>query len=78
MYAGEIESGELKTDDESQEASWVPLKSAVELPLAESQRRRLKDVLEYQKHRQTFLSNVDFPDFLFAFAIEPKIPTRAV
>jgi hypothetical protein len=32
----------------------VPLISAVELPLAESQRRRLKDVLEYQKNRQTF------------------------
>ena len=55
MYAAEIESGELKIDDESKEASWVPLISAVELPLAESQRRRLKDVLEYQKNRQTFL-----------------------
>jgi hypothetical protein len=39
-----IESGELKIDDESKEAVWVPLSSAVELPLAESQRRRLKDV----------------------------------
>ena len=78
VYAAEIESGDLKIDDESKEASWVSLTSAVELPLAESQRRRLKDVLEYQKHRQRFLSNVDFPDFLFAFAIEPKIPTRAV
>ena len=29
--------------------------SAFELPLAESQRRRLKDVMEYQKERQTFL-----------------------
>jgi 8-oxo-dGTP diphosphatase len=55
VYAAEIESGELKIDDESQEACWVPLKSAVELPLAESQRRRLKDVVEYQKERQTFL-----------------------
>ena len=55
MYAAEIESGELKIDDESKEASWVPLISAVELRLAESQRRRLKDVLEYQKNRQTFL-----------------------
>jgi hypothetical protein len=78
VYAAEIESGDLKIDDESKEASWVPLMSAIEVPLAESQRRRLKDVLEYQKHRQRFLSNVDFPDFLFAFAIEPKIPTRAV
>jgi hypothetical protein len=37
------------------EASWVSLKSAIELPLTESQRRRLKDVVEYQKGRQTFL-----------------------
>jgi len=55
VYAAEIESGELKIDDESKEASWVPLMSAVELPLAESQRRRLKDVAEYQNDQQTFL-----------------------
>jgi 8-oxo-dGTP diphosphatase len=55
VYAAEIESGALKIDDESKEAAWVPLSSAVELPLAESQRRRLKDVLEYQKKRHTFL-----------------------
>jgi 8-oxo-dGTP diphosphatase len=55
VYAAEIESGELKIDDESKEAAWVPLSSAVELPLAESQRRRLKDVMEYQKERRTFL-----------------------
>jgi len=55
VYAAETESGELRIDDESKEASWVPLISAVELPLAESQRRRLKDVVEYQKDRQTFL-----------------------
>jgi ADP-ribose pyrophosphatase YjhB (NUDIX family) len=55
VYAGKIESGELKIDDESKEASWVPIMSAIELPLAESQRRRLKDVIEYQKDRQTFL-----------------------
>ena len=55
VYAAEIESGELKIDHESKEASWVPLRSADELPLAESQRRRLEDVIEYKKHRQTFL-----------------------
>jgi len=55
VYAAEIESGDLKIDDESKEASWLPLMSAVELPLAESQRRRLKDVLEYEKGRQPFL-----------------------
>jgi 8-oxo-dGTP diphosphatase len=55
VYAAETESGVLKIDDESKEAAWVPLKSAVELPLAEAQRRRLKDVMEYQKDRLTFL-----------------------
>ena len=55
VYAAEIESGELKIDDESKQAAWVSLSSAIELPLAESQRRRLKDVLEYQKERRTFL-----------------------
>jgi len=55
VYAAEIEAGNLKIDDESKEASWVPLMSAVELPLAESQRRRLKDVLDYQKDHRPFL-----------------------
>jgi len=55
VYAAEIESGELKIDEESKEAAWVRLSSAVELPLAESQQRRLKDVMEYQKERRTFL-----------------------
>ena len=55
VYAAEIESGELKIDDESKQAAWVLLLSVVELPVAESQRRRLKDVMEYQKERRTFL-----------------------
>jgi ADP-ribose pyrophosphatase YjhB (NUDIX family) len=55
VYAAEIESGELKIDEESKEATWVPLSSAVELPLAESQRQRLRDVIEYRKEHRTFL-----------------------
>ena len=55
VYAAEIEFGELKIDDESKEAAWMPLSSAIELPLAESQRRRLNDVMEYQKEQRTFL-----------------------
>src|ERR1700747_2217072 len=55
VYAAEIESGELKIDDESKEAAWVPLPSAVGLSLAESQRRRLKDVMESRNEPQTFL-----------------------
>ena len=49
VYAAEIEAGELKIDDESKEVARVPLSSAAEVPLAESLRRRLKDVMEYQK-----------------------------
>jgi len=55
VYVAKIESGELKIDDESKEAAWLLLSSAVELPLAESQRRRLKDVKDYQKERRAFL-----------------------
>lgn len=55
VYAAEIESGELKIDDESKEYRWVPLSTAVELPLAESQKRRLKDVIAYQKEPKIFL-----------------------
>jgi ADP-ribose pyrophosphatase YjhB (NUDIX family) len=55
VYAAEVECGELKIDEESKEATWAPLLSAVELPLAESQRRRLRDVIEYQNERRTFL-----------------------
>jgi 8-oxo-dGTP diphosphatase len=54
VNAARIESGELKIDDECEEAAWVPVSSAVELPLAQSQRCRLKYVLEYQKERRTF------------------------
>ena len=54
VYAAEIESGELKIDDESKEVARVPLSSAAEVPLAESLRRRLNDVKEYQKERRTF------------------------
>jgi hypothetical protein len=46
---------ELKIDDESKQAAWVPLSSAVELAVSESQRRRLKEVMEYKKGRRTFL-----------------------
>jgi ADP-ribose pyrophosphatase YjhB (NUDIX family) len=55
VYAAEIESGELRIDEESKEAAWVSLSSAVELPLAESQKRRLLDVKDYQKEQRTFL-----------------------
>src|SRR5258708_4851048 len=55
VYAAKIESGELKIDAESKESAWVRLSSTVELPLAESQLPRLKNVMEDQKERRTFL-----------------------
>jgi 8-oxo-dGTP diphosphatase len=55
VYAAEIESGQLMIDDESKEAAWVPPQTAVQLPLTESQRRRIEDVMRYQKERKTFL-----------------------
>jgi len=55
VYAAEIESGELKIDDESKEAVWLPLGSALQLPLAESQRKRLLDVAAYRNQKVIFL-----------------------
>ncbi len=55
VYAAEIESGDLQIDHESKEIKWLPLASALELALAQSQTRRLRDILEYQKESRTFL-----------------------
>jgi ADP-ribose pyrophosphatase YjhB (NUDIX family) len=55
LYSAEIESGQLKIDNESQEAAWVSLPEALNLPLAESQRQRLKDLMDYQDAPRTFL-----------------------
>ncbi len=55
VYAAEIESGEMKIDDESKEAAWLPLSSAVDLSLADSQRRRLLDVRDFQQQGKIFL-----------------------
>jgi hypothetical protein len=70
VYAAEIQSGELKIHHESEEASWIPVGSAVELPLAESQRRRSR-ILAYQKDRQTFLR---YSGLLIPLALERRIP----
>ena len=55
VYSAEIESGQLVMDDESTEAMWISLQNAVELPLAQSQRRRLLDAMQFRKERKTFL-----------------------
>jgi 8-oxo-dGTP diphosphatase len=55
VYAAEIESGELRIDNESKEAAWVDLSAVAQLPLAESQRRRLVDVVDFPAKGQPFL-----------------------
>jgi 8-oxo-dGTP diphosphatase len=55
VYAAQIESGELKIDDESKEAAWVDLSGIAQLPLADSQRRRLVDVADFRRVGHPFL-----------------------
>lgn len=55
VYAAKIKSGELAIDHESKEAVWVSLADALNLPLADSQRRRLQDVARYRECPTTFL-----------------------
>jgi 8-oxo-dGTP diphosphatase len=55
VYAAKIKSGELAIDHESKEAVWVSIADALNLPLADSQRRRLQDVAQYRERPTTFL-----------------------
>jgi 8-oxo-dGTP pyrophosphatase MutT (NUDIX family) len=55
VYAGKIKGGELRIDHESKEAIWVSVADALNLPLADSQRRRLQDVAHYRQAPSPFL-----------------------
>jgi ADP-ribose pyrophosphatase YjhB (NUDIX family) len=55
VYAAKIKSGELAIDHESKEAIWVSITDALNLPLADSQRRRLQDAARYRESPTTFL-----------------------
>jgi 8-oxo-dGTP pyrophosphatase MutT (NUDIX family) len=55
VYAAKIKGGELAIDHESKEAVWVSISNALNLPLADSQRRRLQDVARYREGPTTFL-----------------------
>jgi 8-oxo-dGTP diphosphatase len=55
VYAATIKSGVLEIDNESKEAVWMSIEHALELPLADSQRRRLQDVARYRECPVTFL-----------------------
>ena len=49
VYYGEVSNCDVVLDDESSHFKWVPIDSVLELPLADSQRKRIIDVLEYIK-----------------------------
>lgn len=49
VYYGVASDYDVALDDESSQYRWVPPEKLLELPLADSQRRRLVDVLEYLK-----------------------------
>ena len=55
VYAAAIKGGELAIDHESKEAIWMLIGDALQLPLADSQRRRLQDVARYRECPMTFL-----------------------
>ena len=49
LYFGKAIDYDVSIDDESSQYQWVSLENALKLPLAESQRRRISDVIEYIK-----------------------------
>ena len=49
VYYGEASNYDVSIDDESSQFKWVALDKILDLPLAESQRRRINDVLEFLK-----------------------------
>jgi 8-oxo-dGTP diphosphatase len=55
VYAATIKGGALEIDNESKDAVWVSIEHAVELSMADSQRRRLQDVARYRECPVTFL-----------------------
>ncbi|MBR2261768.1 MAG: NUDIX domain-containing protein [Paludibacteraceae bacterium] len=47
VYYGEALNYDVSLDDESNQFQWVPLDEVIGLPLADSQKRRIVDVLSY-------------------------------
>ena len=47
VYYGEALNYDVSLDDESRQFKWLSLDKVLELPLADSQRRRINDVIEY-------------------------------
>ena len=47
VYYGEVSGYNVELDEESSDFQWVPLDKVLVLPLANSQRRRISDVINY-------------------------------
>lgn len=47
VYYGEVSGYNVKLDEESSDFQWVSLDNVLTLPLADSQRRRISDVINY-------------------------------
>lgn len=47
VYYGEADNFDVKLDEESSDFVWMPLDAVKELPLADSQKRRIEDVIIY-------------------------------
>lgn len=52
VYVGKALNTEVSIDDESTGYQWVELSQALSLPMADSQRQRISDVIEYVKTRK--------------------------
>lgn len=47
VYYGKALNYDISLDDESSQFQWIPLDEVIRLPLADSQKRRIEDVLSY-------------------------------
>ena len=52
VYIGKAHNTAVEIDSESSAYRWVDLKDALSLPMAESQKRRIADVIEYVKTKK--------------------------
>lgn len=55
VYYGEVKNFEIQLDEESSAYQWISLDAIKNLPLADSQRRRLNDVMNYIENGQRTL-----------------------
>ncbi len=49
VYYGKADGDSIKIDNESSAYEWIPIEDIKEYPMADSQRRRIEDVLEFCK-----------------------------